>query len=151
MNPATDREGYPRSASNYLVRTSMRLEGGQVWLGLFLWDREHHTLVNQTTVTGKPEDLNDRTLREMFGASPEEKALRAAASKAARWIREYMFPPVQVIAISANIRRDPSLQSVIIAAVPQGTILRKVGEQEGWFEVVLESDESGWINEELVK
>ena len=147
---------YAEPAEDYVVSTSTSMNDGKAVIQISLWTSKNQVLVNGTTVIGKLEDLDENMLHVMFGASREEKAIRAAALEAAKWIRQHLpFPRVRVKATSANIMEAPSIQSVKITTVQHETVLRKVGQERQWIKVILDnpdnSGEIGWIYGELVE
>ena len=151
----TEGLAYAEFGEDYVVSTSTSINDGKAVIKISVWTPKSHVLVNGTTVTGKPEDLDEDMLSKMFGASREEKAIRAAVIEAVKWIRQHLpLPRVRITASSANIMEAPSLQSARIATVSQGTVLRKVEEQKQWVKVIVDnsnSGETGWIYSELVE
>ena len=152
----TERLAYAEPAEDYVVSTSTTISDGKAIIKISLWTSKSHLPVSGTTVIASPEDLDEDTLRKMFGASGEEKAIRAGAIEGAKWVRQqFPLPRVKITASSANIMKDPSLQSARITTVPRGTVLRKVREQRQWVEVIVDDNNSGseigWVYSELVE
>ena len=61
---------------------------------------------------------------------------------------------LKVVTEQANIRLKPSIGSIIIKQVPQGTILESTAQQGDWFLIQLSPDEleqvTGYVHESMV-
>jgi hypothetical protein len=67
---------------------------------------------------------------------------------------EEVLRKLKVVTEQANIRLKPSIGSIIIKQVPQGTILESTTQQGDWFLIQLSPDEleqvSGYVHESMV-
>lgn len=50
-----------------------------------------------------------------------------------------------------RLRQQPGLQAPILAMLPAGTLLRVLGEQDGWLQVVLADGRRGWVAKEYTE
>jgi len=147
---------YAELEEDYGIRTSTTPVGDKnVRMEISVWEQKSGRIVNRTVVEGRAEAINE----EHFCPPPEDiplssvdKALCDAVREAKKWLERNLLPPrVRVKATSANIMEKPSLQSARVVTVDQESILRKVGEQDGWIKVIVEDGKIGWIYGELVK
>jgi len=67
---------------------------------------------------------------------------------------EEVLRKLKVVTEQANIRLKPSIGSIIIKQVPQGTILESTGQEGDWYLIQLSPDEleqvSGYVHESMV-
>ncbi len=67
---------------------------------------------------------------------------------------EEVLRKLKVVTEQANIRLKPSIGSIIIKQVPQGTILESTGQEDEWYLIKLTPDEleqaSGYVHESMV-
>ena len=67
---------------------------------------------------------------------------------------EEVLRKLKVVTEQANIRLKPSIGSIIIKQVPQGTILESTAQQGDWFLIQLSPDEleqvTGYVHESMV-
>jgi len=50
-----------------------------------------------------------------------------------------------------NVRSKPNGKSKIMATLKKGQILQKIDQLENWYNIILPSEEKGWIHKDLVK
>jgi uncharacterized protein YgiM (DUF1202 family) len=144
---------YAETTDDYVVQVRTILNGDKVQMEASVWDPRLGQ-VNSVSVEGRPDRIEAIACPPPSGKplSRTDVALCDAVRQMKEWFARNLWPArVQVTATSANIRETPSIQSAIIATVPRGTVLRKVGEQEIWLKVLLESGALGWISRELVE
>src|SRR5690349_21384309 len=126
----------PGETPRFVVSCSATMTGDKVTIEVRLTDPQTKKLISATKVEGRPEDLS-REIHERFregfpdtatsSASPAEKAVRAAITKAAMWIGENTHDAVIVKVSMTRVKEEPSLQSPTLVTVRQGTRLRKIG------------------------
>lgn len=59
--------------------------------------------------------------------------------------------PLYVVKDDINVRKDPSTNGKKIATLPFGTVVTAIDENEGWFQIRMFDDNTGWIYKTLVK
>jgi len=143
----------------FVVSCSATMAGDKVTIEVRLTDPQTKKLISATKVEGRPEDLNHE-IHERFhdgvpstetsAASPAEKAVRAAITKAAMWIGENTLDAVIIKVSMTRVKEAPSLQSPTLVTVRQGTRLRKIGTEGEWIRIRLDSGEVGWVYSEVV-
>ncbi len=67
---------------------------------------------------------------------------------------EEVLRKLKVVTEQANIRLKPSIGSIIIKQVPDGTILESTGQESEWYLIQLTPDElervTGYVHESMV-
>lgn len=84
---------------------------------------------------------------------PTENVASSAAEPAATSVPEELSPTLQIIHADIgrfNVRDTSSVDGDVIGHVFSGESYEHVDEKDGWYEIVLEGGESGWIFEDYV-